>query len=155
MKTPMFVCYPNYFEVHGEDAISMEIKKLEKVVAHSPEKPHDPAPYLQLALLYSRFDNPAPDYLRSLHMFEQYFTIHPDAWKDEEIMYMKDLVQQLVGSEREQVHLAGEVKKLKRKTGQLKAANAALVDENQKLADAIEKLKLLEFMLEEKRRSLQ
>jgi cell division protein FtsB len=53
------------------------------------------------------------------------------------------------------VHLAGEVKKLKRKTGQLKAANAALVDENQKLADAIEKLKLLEFMLEEKRRSLQ
>lgn len=154
MKTPMFVCHPNYFDVQGKEAIAKEIFRLEKAIEQAPENSRKSAPYFHLAILYSHYNNPAPNYPRSLSMFEKFLVLDPNSLKNEEVLYMKTLVKALVEADRKRMHTADTAAKFKQKNKKLKDANAKIIEENQELKDAIEKLKLLELMLEEKRLNL-
>ena len=154
MKTPMFVCHPNYFDVQGKEAMAKEILRLEKVIEEAPENSKKPGPYLHLAILYSHYNNPAPNYPRSLRMFEKFLVLDPDSLENGEVLYMKTLVEALVETDRKRVQTVDKAGKLRRKNKRLKDENAKIVEENKELKDAIEKLKLLELMLEEKRLNL-
>lgn len=154
MKKPVFVCHPNYFDVQGKEAIGKEIIRLEKAIDQDPENPRKSASYFHLALLYSHYNNPTPNYPRSLRMFEKFLVLDPDSLKNEEVLYIKSLVQKLVEIDKKRMNVANKAAKLKRNNNKLKDTNAKIVEENQELQDAIEKLKLLELMLEEKRLNL-
>jgi len=67
---------------------------------------------------------------------------------------MKTLLQELVETDKERTHLESETAKLKQNNKKITDKNAKLVEENQALNDAIEKLKLLDRRLEEKRLNL-
>ena len=154
MKRPMFVCHPNYFDVMEQEDIGKEIIHLETTINQDPENSGKSAPYFHLALLYAHYNNPAPDYSRSLSMFEKYLLLDPDSRKKDEALYMKTLLQELVETDKERTHLESETAKLKQNNKKITDKNAKLVGENQALNDAIEKLKLLDLRLEKKRLNL-
>jgi len=150
----MFVCHPNYFDVQGAENIGKEIRRLEKVIARDPENPGKAPAYLQLALLYTHYDNPIPNYLRSLKMFEKYHELDPNGQIHDEVVYLEALVQTVVEADDKRMRIANRAAKLGRNNKKLIDANTKMVGEKQELQDAMEKLKLLELMMEEKRRHL-
>lgn len=154
MKTPMFVCHPNYYDIGRKEDIGKEIIRLEKVIEQAPDDSRKPAPYFHLAILYAHYGNPTPDYPRSLIMFETFLELDPDSMKKDEVLYMKTLVQNLVEADRKRIRTAKKAAKLNRDNKKLKDTNAVLVSENQELQDAIEKLNRLDLMLENKRLNL-
>jgi len=154
MKKPMFVCHPNYFDVGEKEGIGKEIIRLEKDIDQHPENSGKYEPYFHLALLYAHYTNPTPDYPRALSMFEKFLVLDPDSLKKDEVLYMKALVQEVVETDKERMRMANKAAKHKQNNKILRDRNAKLIVENQKLQDAIEKLKLLELMLENKRLNL-
>lgn len=152
MKT--FVCRSSCFDVQGKEDITKAVVRLEKSIAHDPQNPKNADAYRQLAVLHAHYKNPAPNYRRSLMMFEKCLTLDPEAWNDAEMLYLKGLVAAMDDADRNRMRLAHQVEQLTRNNNRLKKANTKMVAENQELQEAMEKLKLLELMMEEKRRSL-
>lgn len=154
VKMPMFTCHPNYFDSMEQEAVGKEIIRLETTIDQDPEKSVKSASYFHLALLYAHYNNPTPDYSRSLSMFEKYLLLDPDSRKKNEALYMKTLLQELVETDTERTHMETKVTILKQNNEKITDKNAKLVEENKTLNDAIEKLKLLDLRLEEKRLNL-
>lgn len=168
----MPVCHPNYFHDMEKEALGEEIIRLETILVERPGNLKKSASYFSLALLYAHHDNPAPDYARSLTMFENYLRLNPDSWKKEEIRYYRNLIQGLIAGDRERTLLRNENgrmvqnnNQLRKQNGQLvedngkltkqneilAAKNEKLVRQNQQLAEAMEQLKLLDVSLEQRR----
>lgn len=150
-KGPMPVCHPNYYHARESKAIAQEISRLEAIIEKGPDNPENPVSYFYLALLYAHYNNPAPDYPHSLSMLEKYLSLNPDGGKKDEGLYLKTLLQGLVETDKKRALSQQEVKKLKQQAGKLTEKNKKLISENQNLKEAIEKLKLLDLQLEEKR----
>jgi hypothetical protein len=164
-KGPMPVCHPNYFQAWESEALAREIGRLEAVIEKSPENPGKSESYFYLGLLSAHYNNSAPDYPLSLDMLAKYLASNPGSNKKDEALYLKTLVQGLVESQKrlaesnreleesrkEQALSQKEVKKLKQHAGKLTEKNKELAAQNQNLQEALEKLKLLDLQLEEKR----
>ena len=151
MKGPVIVCHPNYFQAMGKEAVDGEIIRLETILAGDPDNLQLSASYFYLALLHAHYDNPAPDYVLSLNLFEKYLLLNPESPRRDEARYVQALVREQVDSDRQRTLREKENAELKRNNIQLKEENEQLAVENKNLTDAIEKLKLLDFSLEEKR----
>jgi septal ring factor EnvC (AmiA/AmiB activator) len=164
-KGPMPVCHPNYYHALESKAIAQEIGRLKARIEEAPENQGKSESYFYLALLYAHYNNPAPDYSLSLDMFAKYLAINPDSSKKDEVLYLKTLLQGLVETNKGLVKTnkglaetnkklalsQKEVKRLKQQAGKVNEKNKELVLENQNLKEALEKLKLLDLQLEEKR----
>lgn len=163
-KVPMPVCHPNYYQPLESEAVAKEIDRLEAIIEKSPENPGK-SEYFYLALLYAHYNNSAPDYALSLDMLAKYLASNPDSNKKDEALYLKTLLQgllearqglveinrELEESKKERALSKKEVKRLTQHAGKLDAKNKELALENQNLKEALEKLKLLDLQLEEKR----
>ncbi|MCE5195462.1 MAG: hypothetical protein LLF28_08470 [Nitrospiraceae bacterium] len=89
--------------------------------------------HLRLAVLYSSYKNPNPNYYMALKELEAYILLDPDGAKNEEI-------QNLLG-------LLREIDKAKHKAAQI-------MRENKELKDTMEKLKALDIKMEQKRKKV-
>jgi len=143
--------HANYYQDMGQETIEQQINSLEAAVAEDPFNTETSETYYYLALLYSHYNNPSPDYPRSLDLFEQYLLLNPDSQKKDEVQYLQTLLQQLVKTNETLTLKNDEEAKLQQKNKKLKNSYKTLVAENQDLKEAIEKLKLLDFSLETKR----
>ena len=150
MKSPMLAYHSNYFDAMGSEAIGNDIIRLETAIDQDPEDSGS-ASYFHLALLYAHYNNPTPNYPRSLSTLRNYLLLYPEGREKDEVLYLKTLVQKLVKTDKERNRLAKEAAKLNQNNINLIHTNAELAAENQNLEDTIKKLKLLELTLEEKR----
>jgi len=155
MVKPPFVCHPDYFGTIEKESIGKEISRMEATLDQARENSDEADIYLRLALLYSHYDNPAPNYRRSLSMLEKYLARNPHNPKNGEILYMKRLLQALTAAEKKKKNKEKEAKLMKQKNEELLSTNAELTAEKQELQNTIQNLRLLDIMLEEKRLNLE
>ncbi len=153
VKGPGVVYHQNYYHPMKKEILEKEVTGLEAAIDDHPGNSKKSASYFYLALLYAHYDNPSPDYHRSLGMFEKYLLFDPNNYKKDEAQYMMTLLQELVDTEKELSIIKIKTERMKQDSKKIKVKNKQLIVENQKLTDAIEKLKLLELSLEKKRLS--
>lgn len=151
IKNPYFVCHPNYYQTLKKEDVAAEITRLEEAVKNANVNSRISNLYLELAQLYSHYNNPDPDYHRSLELFEKYLLLNPHSWNYDEVHYLKNIIQQLVTVEKKSKAIEKQAASLKGNNDKLKDEKKKLTSENQEMQEAIEKLKLLEYKLEEKR----
>lgn len=146
---PPLIVHADYYGTMEQDAVSLEIARLESSLDNEqPEK------YIRLATLYAHPANESPEYDRSLRMLGSYLSLEPDSLKKNEVLFMKNLLEEIVAARKRQAQLATESAVVKKRVAALEKKNASLAEENRALNDSIEKLKLLEIRLEEKRLDL-
>lgn len=160
-KRPMILCHSNSFHAMDKEAIAWEILRLEILLAEAPNVKHADSCFY-LALLHAHYNNPNPDYARSLLMFDRYLSLNPRSGKSDEARYVHGLLKKMADmedeltrlqtdSDRERTDRRAETEALQRLNARLTKENEELTVEKKNLTEAIEQLKLLEQSLEEKR----
>jgi len=102
---------------------SREIARLKNVIKTHPERSERVKAHLHLAGLYSSYKNPDKDYAMALEQLERYISLNPNAAREYDVQ--------------NRLHLLREI--------------AQLSQENLKLGQTIEELKLLDQQIEQKR----
>jgi len=95
--------YPNF---------PKEIARLQTVAEKTQDMSGRAAIHLQLALLYSHYKNPAPNYRKALLEIEAYVSLEPEGGK-------ADVIQNWLAMLKEIIRLGRENKDMKEKIGQL------------------------------------
>jgi len=142
--------------------IKTEISRLEKALKSEDKSLSRPTSLYYLALLYSHFKNPEPDYKHAFKNLEEYILLDPDgAEQKSSAQYLMSLLNKLKINK----NLLNKLKinedllnKLKTLITTLKQENKTLTEkyeklviENQNTKEIIEKLKQLDIQLEKKR----
>jgi hypothetical protein len=143
----------NYFQPVESAIIAKEILRLEAEVDNGPDKQEKADSYYYLALLYAHYNNPAPDYSRSLAMWEHYLAFNPKGSGKGEALYLKSLLQKQAEADKERARCKQETRKLNRKAEKLTKQNEAMILENRDLKAALEKLEMLDLRLETQRQN--
>lgn len=131
--------------------------------------------HLWLALLYSHYKNPNPDYLMALNELEAYVNLDKERSNTDEIQNLLALLRSLkaAGEEvkrlkSEQEHLPhekfngeenheklkNELERFSKENQELKIKMEQLIKENQEIKKTVEELKHLDINIEEKRRQI-
>jgi len=144
--------------------IKTEISHLENALKSEDNSLSRPTSldYFYLALLYSHFKNPEPDYKRAFKNLEEYISLDPEgAEQKSSVQYLMSLLKKLIKNENrcnELIKNATSCNELKTLITTLKQENKTLtkkyenlVIENQNTKEIIEKLKQLDIQLEKKR----
>ncbi|HHO48558.1 MAG TPA: hypothetical protein ENN06_08945 [Desulfobacteraceae bacterium] len=158
----MIHCLPNSFHALDKEDIGWKILRLEILLAEDPAEVKHAASFFDLALLHAHYNNPNPDYARSLLMFDRYLSISSRSGRSDEARYVRSLLQKMAGmeeelarlrtdSDRERADRRAEAEALQRLNARLIKENEELTVEKKNLTEAIEQLKLLEQSLEKKR----
>ncbi|MCD4805365.1 MAG: hypothetical protein K8R07_06770 [Desulfobacterales bacterium] len=142
--------------------IKTEISRLEKALKSEDKSLSRPTSLYYLALLYSHFKNPEPDYKHAFKNLEKYISLDPEgAEQKSSVQYLMSLLNKLKINK----NLLNKLKinedllnKLKTLITTLKQENKTLTEkyeklviENQNTKEIIEKLKQLDIQLEKKR----
>jgi hypothetical protein len=144
----------NYFQPVESEIIAKEILRFEAAIDNDPDNQKKAYHYYYLALLYAHYNNPAPDYSRSLTMWEQYLALNPQGYGKGEALYLKSLLQKQAEADKERTKYKQETRKLNQKAEKLTKQNEAMVLENRDLKAALEKLEMLDLRLEAQRQNL-
>ena len=144
--------------------IKTEISHLENALKSEDNSLSRPTSldYFYLALLYSHFKNPEPDYKHAFKNLEEYISLDPEgAEQKSSVQYLMSLLKKLIKNENrcnELIKNATSCNELKTLITTLKQENKTLtkkyenlVIENQNTKEIIEKLKQLDIQLEKKR----
>jgi len=142
--------------------IKTEISRLEKALKSEDKSLSRPTSLYYLALLYSHFKNPEPDYKHAFKNLEEYILLDPDgAEQKSSAQYLMSLLNKLKINEdlcnelKINEDLCNELKTLittlKQENKTLTEKYEKLVIENQNTKEIIEKLKQLDIQLEKKR----
>jgi len=152
--------------------IKTEISRLEKALKSEDKSLSRPTSLYYLALLYSHFKNPEPDYKHAFKNLEEYILLDPDgAEQKSSAQYLMSLLNKLkinknlLNKLKINEDLLNKLKinedllnKLKTLITTLKQENKTLTEkyeklviENQNTKEIIEKLKQLDIQLEKKR----
>ena len=144
--------------------IKTEISHLENALKSEDESLSRPTSlyYFYLALLYSHFKNPEPDYKHAFKNLEEYISLDPEGAKQKSsVQYLMSLLKKLKKNEdllknlKKDEDLCNELKTLittlKQENKTLTEKYEKLVIENQNIKEIIEKLKQLDIQLEKKR----
>lgn len=144
--------------------IKTEITHLENALKSEDDSLSRPTSlyYFYLALLYSHFKNPEPDYKHAFKNLEEYISLDPEgAEQKNSVQYLMSLLKKLKQNERllkklkQNEDLCNELKilitTLKHENKTLTKKYEKLVMENQNIKEIIEKLKQLDIQLEKKR----
>ena len=144
--------------------IKTEISHLENALKSEDDSLSRPTSlyYFYLALLYSHFKNPEPDYNHAFKNLEEYISLDPEgAEQKSSVQYLMSLLKKLIKNEnlcnelKKNENLCNELKTLittlKQENKTLTEKYEKLVIENQNTKEIIEKLKQLDIQLEKKR----
>ncbi len=144
--------------------IKTEISHLENALKSKDDSLSRPTSlyYFYLALLYSHFKNPEPDYKHAFKNLEEYISLDPEgAEQKSSVQYLMSLLKKLIKNEnllnklKINKDLCNELKTLittlKQENKTLTKKYEKLVIENQNTKEIIEKLKQLDIQLEKKR----
>ncbi len=144
--------------------IKTEISHLENALKSEDDSLSRPTSlyYFYLALLYSHFKNPEPDYKHAFKNLEEYISLDPEgAEQKSSVQYLMSLLKKLIKNEnllnklKINKDLCNELKTLittlKQENKTLTKKYEKLVIENQNTKEIIEKLKQLDIQLEKKR----
>jgi len=132
--------------------IKTEISRLEKALKSEDKSLSRPTSLYYLALLYSHFKNPEPDYKHAFKNLEEYILLDPDgAEQKSSAQYLMSLLNKLKINEDLLNKLKTLITTLKQENKTLTEKYEKLVIENQNTKEIIEKLKQLDIQLEKKR----
>ncbi len=142
--------------------IKTEISHLENALKSEDDSLSRPTSLYYLALLYSHFKNPEPDYKHAFKNLEEYILLDPEgAEQKSSVQYLMSLLNKLKINEdllnklKINEDLCNELKTLittlKQENKTLTEKYEKLVIENQNTKEIIEKLKQLDIQLEKKR----
>jgi hypothetical protein len=149
----------------GEKDFLQEISRLEKLAREDPATSVRAKSHLKLAFLYVNSRNPQLNYPRALQEMESYLSMSPvKAQKDDfqnwlaVLREMDHLNKYGIEMEKKNQSLRAQSDKLQAGLEKVQKANTNLRDEvaslkeiNNKMIETIEKLKILDFQMEEKR----
>lgn len=149
----------------GEKEFSRETSRLEKLALEDPAASVRAKSHLKLAFLYVNSRNPQSDYSRALQEMESYLSMSPaKAQKDDFqnwltiLREMDHLSKYRIEVEKKHQSLQAQSDKLQTALEKVRKANIYLRDEvdtlretNNKMIEMIERLKLLDCQMEEKR----
>ncbi len=128
--------------------------------------------YLNLALLHASFENPEKDYLKAGKALDEYIKLSPGEEKDFEVQNLRTMLMDI--SKKGKNKLVRKIRVLKKEKSKLTYQKNALTSKNKKLSSAkkaleknkkeltaktrelaktINKLRMLDMKLEEKRKS--
>ncbi|MDL1967935.1 MAG: hypothetical protein LWW97_05140 [Deltaproteobacteria bacterium] len=144
--------------------IKSETSHLENALKSEDSSLSRPASLFYLALLYSHFKNPEPDYRRAFKNLEKYISLNPEKAEQKSfVQYLLSLLMKLINNENllmkliNNENLCNELKTLnttlKQENKTLTEKYEKLVIENQNIKEIIEKLKQLDIQLEKKRKN--
>lgn len=132
--------------------IKTEISHLEKALKSENDSLSGPGSLYYLALLYSHFRNPEPDYRHAFKNLEEYILLDPEgAEQKSSVQYLMSLLKKSIKNENLCNELKTLVTTLKQENKTLTKKYEKLVIENQNTKGIIEKLKQLDIQLEKKR----
>ena len=152
--------------------IKTEISHLENALKSEDDSLSRQTSLYYLALLYSHFKNPEPDYKHAFKNLEEYISLDPEgAEQKSSVQYLMSLLKKLIKNEgccneliknknrcNELIKNATSCNELKTFITTLKQENKTLTEkyeklviENQNIKEIIEKLKQLDIQLEKKR----
>ena len=134
--------------------IKTEISHLENALKSEDESLSRPTSlyYFYLALLYSHFKNPEPDYKHAFKNLEEYILLDPEgAEQKSSVQYLMSLLKKLIKNENLCNELKTLITTLKQENKTLTEKYEKLVIENRNTKEIIEKLKQLDIQLEKKR----
>ncbi len=149
----------------GEKEFFQETSRLEKLAREDPATSVRAKSHLKLAFLYVNSRNPQLNYSRALQEMESYLSMSPaKAQKDDFrnwlaiLREMDHLSKDRIEMEKKNQSLRTQGDKLQAGLEKVEKANTYLRDEvatlkeiNNKMIETIEKLKILDFQMEEKR----
>ncbi len=152
-------------KTEGEKAFVQETSRLEKLAREDPATSIRAKSRLKLAFLYVNSRNPQLNYSRALQEMESYLSMSPPkAQKDHfqnwlaVLREMDHLNKYRIEMEKKHQSLRAQSDKLQAGLEKVQKANTYLRDEvasleeiNNKMIETIEKLKVLDFQMEEKR----
>jgi hypothetical protein len=122
----------------GEKEFSQETSRLEKLARGDPETSVRAQSHLQLAFLYVNYRNPQLNYTRALQEMGNYRSLAPEKAQTDDFQNWLAVLK--------------EVGKLKTSLERVQKANKGLSDEVAGLKETIERLKILDRQIEERRR---
>ena len=132
--------------------IKTEISRLEKALKSEDNSLSGQTSLYYLALLYSHFKNPEPDYKHAFKNLEEYISLDPEgAEQKSSVQYLMSLLKKLIKNESRCNELKTLITTLKQENKTLTEKYEKLVIENQNTKEIIEKLKQLDIQLEKKR----
>ena len=161
-------CSPKYTTPRTDEEFSREISRLEKLLRENPDPSVQIKSHLELARLYTHYQNPGRDYLKGCREFAAYLSLVPPDWKNDEIQNWLSALEELEKLEKEAAVLRGENtetretldllskknKELQNRLEGLEKTNRILKESNEKMKETIEKLNILDRQMEEKRRNI-
>jgi hypothetical protein len=156
-----------YAAQQGEGKYLKEISKLEETARSATDTSERMQAHLELAHLYTSYNNHQRNYNKALQHLEIYASLQPDFsneknlrnWlsalkeMDGQSQKINQLNQKLDQSQLEISKLKKTTKKLKGNHAKIKKANIKLTESNETLAKTIEMLKNIDRNIEEKRKN--
>ncbi|TAN43095.1 MAG: hypothetical protein EPN25_01205 [Nitrospirae bacterium] len=127
--------------------IQPEIEKAAGDIKAGPEPKAIIMEHLRLALLYSHYRNPSPDYPRALKELDQYLLLVPDGAGTSEVRDRHALLKEIN-------RLGGESETLNDTIKQLKKEAARLGKENKSIREKLSQLEALDIEFEKKRKQV-
>jgi septal ring factor EnvC (AmiA/AmiB activator) len=149
----------------GEEEFLRETTRLEKLAREHPEPSIRAKSHLQMAFLYVNHKNPRLNYARALQEMESYLSLSPAKAQNDNVENWLAVLREIehlrkdrVETEKKNQELQVYIEKLQTSLGKVEKANVNLRDEvatlketNNKMIETIEKLKSLDYQMEEKR----
>lgn len=118
-----------------------EIARLQQVAdSYSSGATIQTMPHLELALLYSHYKNPHPDYDKAIEELETFIFLDATHGNSEQVQNFYNMLKQL--------------QEAKNQNKDMRASVQLLSEENQRLKQTLEELKKLDRQVEGKRRSM-
>ncbi len=128
------------YDIAVPDDIEKEIESLSAgMIVYSTDQERAQV-HLKMALLYSHYKNPAPDYSRALEEMSTYTDLDPGGAMTNEILQFKQYLATITAMQKDKKKLESAVIQLRQDVDEMK--------------ESIEKLKSLDVMMEEKRRKV-
>ena len=138
--------HTHYADLKSTD-FNKEIAQVQKITIKPQDTSAGAMVHLQLALLYSHYRNPTPNYQRALTELETYIFLDPEGGK-------ADIIQNWLTILKEIVRLDGEHARLDKENVRLNKENVRLNKENNEMKEKIEQLQYLDIELEKRRKQV-
>lgn len=148
---------PDYYLAMRQENIAGEIAYLEKKMAENQAGKINgvyPEVYYFLAILYSHYKNPSPDFGRAFSMLERYMTLDADGRKEPEVRYLYALLRKMNSVTASCKQLEQQYAALQLENATLSTELAAAVKENQNMKATLEELMLLDIRIEKKKQTM-
>lgn len=143
MLAMFFGCVSSHgkrFSTLVPDMYSAEIERLNIAIA-SKQKANIADVHLQLALLYSSYNNPKRDYSKALKEIKKYIALEPKRTRDFEVQNLFNMLKSI------------RIRRQNKLVKELTLENETLSEEIKQLNETIDKLKQLDVELEKKRKT--